>query len=293
MIEIVASLAMACMRSPRPGGRGDHSQPRDSFELGGVAARDAQSMRERSCRDPKIVRADQLAANGEPCPDIRVRARDRLCDRDCLQLGEQVLDERASARALRSLGTMHAVEQLADSDDTDRSVLAADRLLDGWVGDAALEVDEHVGIDQDRHASSGGPTESRAARTSSRKRSSGGGAVATSSRNRSADISRDFGGEITATSAPLLVTSISSPAATLLSSSEKLRAASVAVMRLMSPGYQINQTIAFQGERVVDAGERDCMPHRSRSGTESQPRTTARGRSGTRSRGSTSVPMMP
>src|SRR5262245_1556628 len=128
---------------------------------------------------------------------------------------------------------MDAVEQLADGDDADRSVLATDRLLERPAGDAALEVDEHVSVDQDCHASSGSPTDSRAARTSSRKRSSGTGAVTISSRNRSADRSRDLGGEITATAAPLLVRTISSPAATLLSSSEKLRAASVAVMRVM------------------------------------------------------------
>ena len=48
------------------------------------------------------------------------------------------------------------------------------------------------------------------------------GAVAINSRNRPAEISRDFGGEITATAAPLRVTSISSP---LCDSVEQLREA--------------------------------------------------------------------
>lgn len=69
---------------------------------------------------------------------------------------------------------------------------------------------------------------------------SGAGAAAISSRKRSAEITRDTGGEIKATAAPLRVTSISSPFATRLSSSEKLRAASVAVIRVTRAEYQIN-----------------------------------------------------
>ena len=75
---------------------------------------------------------------------------------------------------------------------------------------------------------------------SSANSASGAGADAINSRNRSAEISRDFGGEITATAAPLRVTSISSPFATRLSSSEKLRAASVAVILVTTEEYQIN-----------------------------------------------------
>src|SRR5580700_6881981 len=81
------------------------------------------------------------------------------------------------------------------------------------------------------------------------KRLSGSGAVAINSRNRSADIRRDFGGEITATSAPLLVTRISSPSATLVSSSEKLRAASVAVMRT------IGNTLSASDQRPQQISE--------------------------------------
>ncbi len=61
-----------------------------------------------------------------------------------------------------------------------------------------------------------------------------------SSLNRSAEISVDLGAEITATAAPLRVTSISSPLATRLRTSEKLRAASVAVIRVTHKEYQIN-----------------------------------------------------
>lgn len=74
--------------------------------------------------------------------------------------------------------------------------------------------------------------------------------MAISSRNLAAEISLDFGGEITATDAPLRVISISSPSATLLSTSEKLRAASVAVILVTPDAYQINQTtghLVFSG----------------------------------------------
>lgn len=70
----------------------------------------------------------------------------------------------------------------------------------------------------------------RWARTSSAKSLSGRGALAISARKRSADRSCALGGPITATEAPLRVNSISSPAATRVNSSEKFRAASVAVM---------------------------------------------------------------
>jgi hypothetical protein len=49
------------------------------------------------------------------------------------------------------------------------------------------------------------------------------------------------GGAITATSAPLRTTRISSPALTRLSSWEKVRAASVAVISTTTTPYQINQ----------------------------------------------------
>jgi hypothetical protein len=127
------------------------------------------------------------------------------------------------------------MHKLTESDHTDRAILLADRVFDLGIRDTALEVDEQPSIDQDGHGSSGAVTDSRAARTSSANPASGRGAVAISSRNLAAEISFDFGGEITATAAPLRVISISSPSATLLSTSEKLRAASVAVIRVTPP----------------------------------------------------------
>lgn len=190
-------------------------------------------MRKGGGGDPEIMCADELAVRCQLRPRVGVNARDLLGDFDRTHPSEHMLDECTPTRTLRSARSIDAVKELADRDDTDRTVFLTDRVLDLRISDAALEVDKHVGIDQDGHASSGGPTDSRAARTSSRKPSSGDGAVAISSRNRSGESNRDFGGEITATAEPLLTTSISSPRATLLSTSEKLRAASVAVIRVM------------------------------------------------------------
>ena len=120
--------------------------------------------------------------------------RDLFCDLDRSHPGRNVLDERSASRVLRARRTVHAVQQFADRDDADRAVLVSDCVLDLRIGDTAFEICQHVGVDQDRHASSGGPTDSRAARMSRANSASTAGAVAISSRKRSAAISRDFGG---------------------------------------------------------------------------------------------------
>lgn len=197
-------------------------------------------MRQRGGGDPEVVRADELPLRRQLSPDVGVNTRDLLGDLDRPHAGEQMLDERASASSLRATRSVHPLKEFADGDDADGPVLLTDCPLDFRIGYTALEVDEQVSVDQDGHASSGGPADSRAARMSFTKSGSSGGALAMSSRNRSAEISRDFDGEITATAAPLRVSSISSPPATLLSTSEKLREASVAVIRVTTEGYQIN-----------------------------------------------------
>ncbi len=197
-------------------------------------------MRQGGGGDPEVVRADELPVRRQLSPDVGVNTRDGLGDLDRSHAGEQMLDEGASASSLRAARSVHPLQELADRDDADRPVFVTDCRLDLGIGDTALEVDEQVGVDQDGHASSGGPADSRAMRTSPAKSGSSGGALAMSSRNRSAPISRDFDGEMTATAAPLRVSSISSPPATLLSTSEKLREASVAVMRITAAAYQIN-----------------------------------------------------
>ena len=197
-------------------------------------------MRQRGGGDPEVVRADELPLRRHSSPDVGVNTRDLLGDLDRAHAGEQMLDERASASSLRATHSVHPLKEFADGDDADGPALLTDCPLDLRVGYTALEVDEQVGVDHDGQASSGGPADSRAARMSFTKSGSSGGALAMSSRNRSAEISRDFDAEITATVAPLRVSSISSPPATLLSTSEKLREASVAVIRVTTEGYQIN-----------------------------------------------------
>jgi hypothetical protein len=135
---------------------------------------------------------------------------------------------------------MDAVEELADCDDADRPVFVAGERIDRL--SAALTVDEDTGVDQDGQGLSGGPSSIRARRTSSSKSRSTGGAVATIARKCSLDTSRVFGGPITATVAPLRVTSISSPRETRFRILEKFRATSVAVKRATIELYQINQT---------------------------------------------------
>lgn len=150
-----------------------------------------------------------------------------------------MLDESAPPRPPGDSGAVDALQQLADGDDADRALLVADESLDRRT--LALVRDEQVGVDQDGQGLSGGPTSSRMARTSSAKSRSTGGAVSSNSRKRAAPISRSVGGEITATGAPARVISISSPAATRFRTSEKRRAASVALRRATEGVYQINQ----------------------------------------------------
>src|SRR4051812_17655915 len=88
-------------------------------ELARVTCRQRQPVAD-SCRgDPEVVRTDHLAAPGELCPDIGMHTGDRLGDRDRLQAGEQMLDERTAPRTARPRRTMYAVQQLADGHDAD------------------------------------------------------------------------------------------------------------------------------------------------------------------------------
>ena len=135
---------------------------------------------------------------------------------------------------------MDAVQQLADGDDADRTILWANEQLERRCRLLPLPVDQEVGVDQDGQELSVGPTDFRIARRSSANSSSTGGAEASSSRNRAAESSRTLGGASTATGAPARVTSISSPAATRFSTSEKRRATSVALRRATILVYQIN-----------------------------------------------------
>jgi hypothetical protein len=149
-----------------------------------------------------------------------------------------VLDERSAPRADRALRAVDAVQQLADGDDADRAILVVQRRSTSDV--ASPRSDQQVGVDQEGYGSPGAPTLSRAAATSAANPSSGRGAPAISARKRSAESMRARGGAITATGAPLRVTSTTSPEATRLSTFEKQRAASVAVMRVIGPAYEIH-----------------------------------------------------
>lgn len=152
-----------------------------------------------------------------------------------------MLDERPPPGADPSACTQHSMQKLAHGDDADRAFLVINKRLEHFGRLGSLEVDQQVGVDQQGHGSRGAPALVRSARTSSAKSPSGRGALAISSRKRSAETTRALGGPITATGAPLRMTSTSSPEATRLRTSEKLRATCVAVIRDTHKSYQINQ----------------------------------------------------
>jgi hypothetical protein len=133
-----------------------------------------------------------------------------------------------------------AVEELAHGDDADRPVLVVDERLDR--PGTALALDEQVRVDQDGQGFSGTPASRRIRRRSSANPSSTWGSDLSKVRSLLAGSTRTRGGASTATGAPFRTISISSPAATRLRTSEKLRAASVALRRTTSRAYQINPT---------------------------------------------------
>src|SRR5262249_55767478 len=121
----------------------------------------------------------------------------------------------------------------------------------------AFAGDEEVGVDQDGQAPSGGAVARRRARSSPAKAASGAGAVARRARKRAAERGSGRAGPVRATGAPERTTSISSPAWARLSTAAKLRAASVALRRVMvGRPYQIS-LIPF---RWTHAGSRSPGP---------------------------------
>ncbi len=191
--------------------------------------------------------ADSLTPPAEIGPHLRVNARDGLGDGDWLETGEHVLDECASPRSLCTSGAMDAVQQLADRDHADGAFFIAYERLECGGGFGPLPIDQEGGIDQDGQGPSGTwPASLRIRRASLAKSSSTGGAVARSSLKRAAETRRARGVVITATGAPARVTSISSPCAMRFSTSEKLRATSVAVRRTMLAEYPINLIYAIR-----------------------------------------------
>src|SRR5439155_1885407 len=208
-----------------------HGQPAHALELLPIPRRDGEAVGERRRRDPEVVCADRLAAPVEVGPDLSVDSSDRFGDRERLEAGKHVLDERPASHAPRTRSAMHAMEQLADGDDADRPLFVADERLEPRSRLRMLPLDQEIGVDQDGQAPSGRPTVLRIVRTSAAKSSSTRGADEISSRNRSAESVRTFGGAMTATGTPARVTSISSPPATRFNTSENRRATAGAVRR--------------------------------------------------------------
>lgn len=220
--------------------RRDDAESVDSPEVGGVERHDAEAVGERGGRDPEVVRPDDGSVRSELRPGISMHPCHRFRDRHGVELVEDLLDRGVPCDPLAWRCAAHALEELAHRDDADQAVLVTSDRLDSET--AALVLDEDAGVDQDGQGDSGGPTLRCASVTSRANLSSTGGSEAISSRNRSADTNRVFrGGPITATVAPLRVISISSPSAIRFRTAEKERATSVAVIRVTSQVYRINQ----------------------------------------------------
>lgn len=118
-------------------------------------------MCDRGRGDPEIVRTDELTALGELRPYVCVNTSHLFGDRDGLQPGKEMLDKGAAASASSPGRAMNSVQQLADSDHADRSLLLANQPIDRRRADAALEINQQVSVDQDGHDGSGGATVSR------------------------------------------------------------------------------------------------------------------------------------
>ena len=211
------------------------------------------------------MRPDEVPAPLEVGPNLGMDTRNRLGDRDRIERGQDVLDEGAPAISASTRRAMHPMKELADRDNADRALFVPDKRFEPLYVGVPLPLDQQVGVDQDGQAPSGGATVLRAARTSSTKSSSTLGAFRISSRKRSGETARAFAGLITATGAPERTTSISSPPATRLSTSEKRRATSVALSLVTPPnlsdksdGWRRDPRVAPPSplQRVVDCAAR-------------------------------------
>lgn len=73
--------------------------------------------------DPEIVRADDFTSGRELSPDVGVNASDLFGDLERPHPGKQMLDECAATRALGAVGAVDTVQEFADRDHADRTVL--------------------------------------------------------------------------------------------------------------------------------------------------------------------------
>jgi hypothetical protein len=126
--------------------------------------------------------ADRQSATTEIGSRLGMYARDGFGDRKCLERREDMLDEGAPTGTARTGCPVDAVEQLADRDDADRSVLVSDEGFECGGPFVVLPLDQEPGVDQDGQGLSGaGPASRRIRRRSAAKSSSTGGAEASSS----------------------------------------------------------------------------------------------------------------
>lgn len=127
-----------------------------------------------------------------------MHAGNRLRDRNRVEGREETLDERLPPSSPATPRSMHAVEELAHRDHTDRPLLLAEDVLEAYQR-SALRLHDQIRVNQDGQWPSGGPASARidGGRQRSRCRRWG------SSRKRSTVIKRRLGGPSSATVTPL------------------------------------------------------------------------------------------
>ena len=218
----------------------------------GVLLKRALSARKRVIVKPRITVADAAGRSGRShsryaASSDRGSAANGLFPAESIRLGSR-LDE----AALAGRGRLNAGTCGGD-------------LLDERADDAQARDACRSG----GHGSRVGPTPSRSERSSSANPSLGRGAVSISVRKRCAESSLVRGGPITARARRRASPRRSRPRATRLSTSEKLRAARVAVMRVSEPSIgQIRwidaSSVAYSPPSRLDRASR-APPPRQRS----------------------------
>ncbi len=101
-------------------------------------------MGERGGGNPKVVCADRFTSLGETGPDVCMHPGNGLRDRNCLELREQIFNERPSTGSPSSGCSQGATKQFAHRDHADGALFVSQTLFNLGSADATLEIDQHV-----------------------------------------------------------------------------------------------------------------------------------------------------
>jgi hypothetical protein len=112
------------------GRESDDSQSRHTPKIAHVAGRDTEAVCERRGCNPEVVAPDHGPPPGKSRPNIGMDSSDHVCDRNRLELSQEVFNEGTSPRPARSCRTEDALQELAHRDHADCSFLVADHGVD-------------------------------------------------------------------------------------------------------------------------------------------------------------------